>query len=357
MVLNPNFWSGKKVFVTGHTGFKGGWLCLWLQHLGAHVTGFALVPPSSPNFFEIARVGSGMNSILGDIRDADFFTTMMCNSAPEVVFHLAAQPLVRRSYANPIETYSTNVMGTVNLFEAVRTTKSVRVVVNITSDKCYENMEWLWGYRENEVLGGSDPYSSSKACSELITSAYRNSFFHPSNFKDHRVGLATARAGNVIGGGDWSEDRLIPDIIRAIDLGQSVNVRNPRAVRPWQHVLEPISGYLCLAEMIYKDGLEFAEAFNFGPSEDDAKPVSWIVEALMKRWGTDAKWTFDQALHPHEAKQLRLDCTKARNQLGWHPRWKLEQALDSIVLWHQAHKNGEDMHKTSLAQIHKFINI
>lgn len=351
-----NFWSGKKVFVTGHTGFKGGWLCLWLQHLGAQVTGFALSPPHKPNFFDSSRVGNGMSSIIGDIRDVEFLSKVIGNFKPEVVFHLAAQPLVRRSYVNPIETYSTNIMGTVNLLEAVRNTDSIRAVVNVTSDKCYENNEWVWGYRENEAMGGADPYSSSKACSELVTSAYRNSFFNLSQINECRVGLATARAGNVIGGGDWSEDRLIPDILKAIESGNNIIVRNPMSIRPWQHVLEPISGYLCLAEMIYTEGLEFAEAFNFGPSEEDTKPVSWIVEALTKRWGSDVNWTVDGSLQPYEAKQLRLDCTKARNKLGWYSRWKLEQAINNIVLWHKAHQNGEDMHKTSLSQIYDYIN-
>lgn len=351
-----NFWSGKKVFVTGHTGFKGGWLSLWLQHLGAQVTGFALSPPHKPNFFDSSRVGNGMSSIIGDIRDGEFLSKVIGNFKPEVVFHLAAQPLVRRSYVNPIETYSTNIMGTVNLLEAVRNTDSIRAVVNVTSDKCYENNEWVWGYRENEAMGGADPYSSSKACSELITSAYRKSFFNLSQINEFRVGLSTARAGNVIGGGDWSEDRLIPDILRAIESGENINVRNPKSIRPWQHVLEPISGYIYLAEMIYKEGLEFAEAFNFGPSDEDAKPVSWIVESLTKRWGSEVNWTLDSSLHPHEAKQLRLDCTKARNKLGWCPKWKLEQAINYIVLWHKAHQNGEDMHKTSLTHINDHIN-
>jgi CDP-glucose 4,6-dehydratase len=357
MALNSNFWSGKKVFVSGHTGFKGGWLSLWLQHLGAHVTGFALSPPSYPNFYEIAHVGDGMKTILGDIRDSELLAKAICNSQPEVVFHLAAQPLVRRSYVNPIETYSTNVMGAVNLFEAIRRTSSVRAVINVTSDKCYENKEWVWGYRENEAMGGFDPYSSSKGCSELITAAYRNSFFNPSKYQEHRVGIATVRAGNVIGGGDWSEDRLIPDMLRAIEHGQSVNVRNPTAVRPWQHVLEPISGYLCLAEMIFTHGLEFAEPFNFGPSENDVKQVSWIIEALTKSWGADLNWNFDRATHPHEANQLRLDCSKAKNLLGWQPKLTLDQAINYIVLWHKAHLSEADMHKTSLAQIEEFSNI
>jgi len=356
MDVTPNFWSDKKVFVTGHTGFKGGWLCLWLQHLGAQVTGFALNPTNNLNFFEIAHVGKSMNSVFGDIRDSELLSKVISNFAPEIIFHLAAQPLVRRSYLNPVETYSTNVMGTVNLFEAVRTTCSVRAVVNVTSDKCYENKEWLWGYRENETLGGFDPYSNSKACSELVTSAYQKSFFNNTQFNGHSVGLATARAGNVIGGGDWSEDRLIPDTLRAIEFGESVTIRNPMAVRPWQHVLEPISGYLSLAEKIYTDGLKFAEAFNFGPYEEDAKPVSWIVEALNKCWGSNLNWTLDKSLQPHEARQLRLDCTKARNQLGWYPKWKLAQAINNIVIWHKAHLNGEDMHKTSMTQINEYSN-
>jgi CDP-glucose 4,6-dehydratase len=281
-------------------------------------------------------------------------TIAMQNAAPEIVIHMAAQPLVRRSYVDPVETYSTNVMGTVNLFEAVRQTHSVRAVVNVTTDKCYENKEWSWGYRENEPMGGFDPYSSSKGCSELVTAAYRNSFFSSSKHIEHQVALATARAGNVIGGGDWAEDRLIPDILRAIQAGQPVNIRNPQSTRPWQHVLEPLSGYLALAEKLYSSGVSFAEAYNFGPSDEDSKPVQWIVEQLTEQWGAGANWKLDQAEHLHEAHYLKLDSSKAKIRLNWQPRWTLAQALENIIVWHKAYQRGDDMREISLNSIVTF---
>ncbi len=354
--MNLDFWSGKKVLVTGHTGFKGGWLCLWLKYLGARVVGFSLEPQSKPNFFEIGGVASGMTSIIGDIRDTTFFTNLMTHYEPEIVIHLAAQSLVRYSYDHPLATFSTNVMGTVNLFETVRQTPSVRAVLNVTSDKCYENKEWIWGYRENEALGGTDPYSSSKGCSELVTSAYRNSFFNSSNYSNHKVALATARAGNVIGGGDWSVDRLIPDIIKAISSKKSVEIRSPNAIRPWQHVLEPISGYLNLAEKLYTNGPEFSEPFNFGPDEADARTVSWIVEKFTNCWGEGASWKMDHGEHPHEAQYLKLDCAKAKKLLNWYPKWTLEKAIKNIVYWHKEHLNGADMQKVSIQQIESFTN-
>lgn len=349
--MNPSFWRDKRVFVTGHTGFKGSWLGLWLQQLGANVTGFALPPPTNPSLFEVAQVVQGMVSVIGDIRDEALLASAMRQAAPDIVIHMAAQPLVRRSYVDPVETYGTNVMGTVNLLQAVRKTPSVRAVVNVTTDKCYENKEWVWGYRENEPMGGFDPYSSSKGCAELVTAAYRNSFFSNARHSEHQVAIATARAGNVIGGGDWAEDRLIPDILRAIQSGQSVNIRNPKATRPWQHVLEPLSGYLVLAEKLYTDGLAFAEAFNFGPAEEDAKPVQWIVEHLTHSWGNGASWHLDGGVHPHEAHYLKLDCSKASATLGWQPRWHLRQALQAIIVWHKAHSNRQDMRALCLQQI------
>ena len=355
--MNPSFWKDKKVFVTGHTGFKGGWLSLWLQQLGAVVTGYALPPPTNPSLFEEACVEQGMTSIIGDIRDGVTLVGAIRQTAPDIVIHMAAQPLVRRSYVDPVETYSTNVMGTVHLLEAVRQTRSVRAVVNITTDKCYENKEWVWGYRENEPMGGFDPYSSSKGCAELVTAAYRNSYFNCSAQGGHRVALATARAGNVIGGGDWAEDRLIPDILRAIQNGESVNIRNPHATRPWQHVLEPLGGYLTLAEKLHTHGLAFAEAFNFGPAEDDAKSVQWIVEQLTQNWGGSSAWHLDGGAHPHEAHYLKLDCSKARAMLDWTPRWNLGQALQAILAWHKVHAQPEgykDMRALCLHQINEY---
>ena len=335
--MNPSFWSNKKVFVTGHTGFKGSWLSLWLQQLDAEVTGYALRPPTQPSLFKVVQVEQGMTSIIGDIRDGVLLTNAIQKAKPDIIIHLAAQPLVRQSYIDPVLTYSTNIVGTVQLLEAVRKTPSVRAVINVTTDKCYENKEWVWGYRENESIGGLDPYSSSKGCSELVTAAYRNSFFSTLRDGEHQVALATARAGNVIGGGDWANDRLIPDVLRAIDSGQSVKIRNPNATRPWQHVLDPLNGYLVLAEKLYTEGQAFAEAFNFGPAEEDAKSVHWIVEQLMKSWGEGARWHLDKGTHPHEAHYLKLDCSKARIMLGWRPRWNLTQALQAIVAWHKAH--------------------
>jgi len=351
LVMNPKFWCNKKVLLTGHTGFKGSWLALWLQNMQAEVIGYALPPPTTPSLFEIADVGLGMTSIIGDIRDLDKLQSVFATHQPEIVLHMAAQPLVRYSYQNPVETYSTNVMGTVNLLEAVRNTTGMKAVVNITTDKCYENREWAWGYRENEPMGGHDPYSNSKGCSELVTAAYRNSYFHPDNYQQHGVAIATARAGNVIGGGDWAEDRLIPDIMRAISNGQSVNIRNPHAIRPWQHVLEPLSGYLLLAEKLYTDGAIYAEAWNFGPNDEDAKPVQWIVERLTNVWGEGASWLLDEGNHPHEANYLKLECSKAKTRLNWHPKWHLDEALAKIVAWQKQYQQDVDMKAVTLAQI------
>lgn len=343
--------------MTGHTGFKGGWLSLWLQQMGAEVTGFSLPAPTDPSLFATAQVAQGMRSVLGDVRDAEAVRRALLAARPEIVLHLAAQPLVRHSYAAPVETYGTNVMGLVHLLEAVRASGGVRAVVVVTSDKCYENREWHWGYRENEALGGHDPYSNSKGCAEMVSAAYRSSFFPPQRHAEHGVALATARAGNVIGGGDWAADRLVPDMLRAIALGQPVQVRNPDAVRPWQHVLEPLRGYLVLAEKLHRKGAAYGEAWNFGPRDEDAKPVSWIVRRLAECWGDGAAWTLadrPQSAEPHEARHLKLDCSKAHAGLGWTPRWQLGQALEKIVEWHQACIRGKDMRLRTLAQIAEY---
>lgn len=349
--MNPAFWSGKRVLLTGHTGFKGSWLALWLQQLGATVTGFALAPPTQPSLFEEAGVADGMHSILGDVRDLSALQRAMQEAQPDVVIHMAAQALVRLSYDTPVETYATNVMGTVHLLEAVRQTPGVRAVVNVTTDKCYENKEWVWGYRENEPMGGFDPYSNSKGCSELVSAAYRSSFFNPADHARHGVALATARAGNVIGGGDWAKDRLIPDILAAFAAGKQVPIRNPHATRPWQHVLEPLRGYLTLAEHLYTDGPAFAEGWNFGPNGDDAKPVEWIVRQLARRWGQGASWQIDAGNHPHEANYLKLDISKAGQRLHWQPALRLNDALGLIVDWARARQAGADMHTVTLGQI------
>lgn len=351
MVTSPSFWRGKRVFVTGHTGFKGGWASLWLQRLGVELTGYALNPPTTPSLFEAAHVGEGMCSIIGDIRDAEKLTRAMRQARPDVVLHMAAQPLVRYSYQAPVETYATNVMGTAHVLEAVRQTETVRAVVNVTSDKCYENREWPWGYRENDPMGGYDPYSSSKGCAELLTAAYRNSYFNAQDYGKHGVALASARAGNVIGGGDWAMDRLVPDILRAMQAGQSVNIRNPDAIRPWQHVLEPLGGYLTLAEKLCIDGPAYAEAWNFGPDDSDARPVRWIAASLTGTWGGKASWHVDSSPQPHEAHYLKLDCSKSKSTLGWRPSMKLADALASIVDWHKAFLRGADMKAFTLQQI------
>ena len=348
--ITPAFWHGRRVFLTGHTGFKGSWLSLWLQSLGAKVHGFALPPSTAPALYTEARVGESMDSTTGDIRDFDAVRRAMASHRPEIVMHLAAQSLVRRSYADPIGTYATNVMGTVHVLEAARAVDSVRAIVNVTTDKCYENREWVWGYREDEPMGGFDPYSNSKGCSELVTMAYRRSFLAAGG-----VALASARAGNVIGGGDWALDRLIPDILRAFERDEPVLIRNPYSTRPWQHVLEPLSAYLMLAERLVQSGQAFAEGFNFGPDDDDARPVQWIVERLAKRWGGDASWQIDSSQHPHEATYLKLDISKARQRLGWQPCWGLERALDNIVQWHQSWLAGDDMKSICQNQIDNYV--
>jgi CDP-glucose 4,6-dehydratase len=352
--MNPGFWRSKRVFLTGHTGFKGSWLSLWLQQLGADVTGYALSPPTNPCLFEVAGIGQGMHSIIADIRDAESLAKSMSQAKPEIVIHMAAQPLVRYSYQAPVETYATNVMGTVHLLEAVRQTDTVRAVVIVTSDKCYENNEWPWGYRENEPMGGYDPYSNSKGCAELVTAAYRNSYFNPTNHGEHGVAIGSGRAGNVIGGGDWAQDRLIPDVLRAIESGRPVNIRSPHAIRPWQHVLEPLSGYLMLAEKLFTDGPAYAAGWNFGPADEDAKSVQWIVEQLIGHWGEGASWQLDSNPQPHEAHYLKLDCSKAKAKLDWHPRWQLALALASIVEWQKAMLSRAEMKSMTCDQIAQY---
>lgn len=346
MEIANTFWAGKRVFITGHTGFKGGWLSLWLTQLGAEVFGYALAPPTDPSFFAVCTVDRRITaSTIGDVRDDDALRTAMRNARPDIVLHLAAQPLVRHSYDAPAETYAVNVMGTVNLFEAVRTTPGVAAVVNVTTDKCYEIREWVWPYREADALGGHDPYSSSKACSELVTAAYRRSFMESAG-----IHVASARAGNVIGGGDWALDRLVPDFLRALDAGEALVVRSPSATRPWQHVLEPLSGYLALSERLYTDGGMFAGAWNFGPADADARTVGWIVERLCNSVpGASSRMTPNP--QPHEAHTLKLDSSKAHVALGWHPRWELDVALERTLEWHQAWRRGEDMAAMSLAQV------
>lgn len=344
--MNSNFWRNRTVFLTGHTGFKGGWIALWLNQLGAKVHGYSLAPPTTPNFYTETQLQDRLqSSTLADIRDLPKLSAAMQAAQPSVVIHMAAQPLVRESYNTPVETFATNVIGTVNVLEAVRQAKTVEAIVNITTDKCYENQEWLWPYRENDRLGGHDPYSSSKACAEIAASAYRNSFLAKAGIQ-----LASARAGNVIGGGDWATDRLIPDFLRAIDAGETLRIRSPRAVRPWQHLLEPLSGYLMLAERLVTDGPEFADAWNFGPEESDAKPVSWIVERLSLKI-PNAHWEIEGTPQLHEAGLLKLDSAKAKNRLGWAPRWSLENALDKTIEWHQAWRKGQSMAEISIQQI------
>jgi CDP-glucose 4,6-dehydratase len=353
--MNPQFWQGKKVFLTGHTGFKGSWLSLWLQLLGAEVVGYSLSPETQPNLFERARVSEGMTSVVGDILDLERLTRAMSESQPEIVIHMAAQSLVRKSYQIPVATYNTNVMGTVHVLEAVRQVASVRSVVNVTSDKCYENREWVWGYREDEPMGGYDPYSSSKGCAELVTSAYRNSFFHPDRYSQHRVAIASGRAGNVIGGGDWAEDRLIPDIIQSFINGNPVTIRNPQAVRPWQHVLEPLSGYLTLAEGLVTQGVSLVGGWNFGPHESDIQPVSWIVERTIELWQENASWQLDALAQPHEANYLKLDCSKAQTILKWKPKLDLATALAWVVDWTKAWQQKDDMQAVTNQQIKQYM--
>ena len=347
--MNQSFWENKTVFLTGHTGFKGGWIAHWLHEMGASIWGYSLEPPTQPNFFTESQLKKRLtHSTIGDIRDLAALTSALKEAKPDIIFHMAAQPLVRESYNTPTETFAANVMGTLNVLEAARQCDTIKAIANITTDKCYENKEWPWPYRESDRLGGHDPYSASKACAEIAAAAYRSSFLAKANIQ-----LANVRAGNVIGGGDWATDRLIPDFLRALDTEETLTVRSPNAVRPWQHVLEPISGYLLLAEKLYSIGSEFAEAWNFGPEDDDAKPVSWIVDQLCTST-PGAKWRTENARQPHEAGLLKLDSSKAKTRLGWAPRWRLEDALDKTLEWHQAWRQKADMADITSAQIQAY---
>jgi CDP-glucose 4,6-dehydratase len=353
--LFTGIYRKRRVLVTGHTGFKGSWLCLLLRKLGADVYGYALDPPTKPSLYEEAKIKEFITSYINDIRDYNTLFSAVQEIKPEVVIHMAAQSLVMESYKNPVETYAVNVMGTVNLFEAIRNTPGVKAVVNVTSDKCYENREWQWGYRENEPMGGYDPYSNSKGCSELVTSSFRNSFFNPDQYKNHGVAIASARAGNVIGGGDWADDRLIPDFIRAITKGEKVKIRSPYAIRPWQHVLEPLSGYLTLAAKLFEEGPRYAEAWNFGPDDRDAQNVEWIIKNICKLWGNGASYELDNNPQPHEASYLKLDCSKTKARLDWAPRCEIKTALNSIVEWSKAFLSGENMRTFTEKQIEEYF--
>ena len=354
-LVNP--WQGRRVFLTGHTGFKGGWLSLWLASRGARIRGYALDPSTDPNLFTAASVATILDDIRGDIRDYSKLEASMMDFAPEVVFHLAAQPLVRRSYLDPLGTYATNVMGTIHVLEAIRKTPSVRAVVCITTDKCYQNQEWAWPYRETDPLGGYDPYSSSKACAEIVSAAYRSSWFQGERSPEHRVALATARAGNVIGGGDWSEDRLIPDLIRGFQAKQPVLIRRPNAIRPWQHVLEPLHGYILLAEGLLARHERLETAFNFGPAGEVPWSVERIATKLMNLWGEGASWICDPDQGAHEANSLRLDASKARAELGWKSRLRIESALEWTIDWYRSWQQGAEMERVTLAQIAKYEQI
>jgi CDP-glucose 4,6-dehydratase len=341
--VNPSFWQDKSVLITGHTGFKGSWLSLWLQGLGANVVGYALSPPTNPNLFDAAAVAEHMTSIIGDVRDVDHIQSVVQQHQPEIVIHMAAQSLVLPSYTNPVETYAINVMGTVNLLEALRHSESVKAAVTVTSDKCYENYERLWGYRECDPMGGRDPYSSSKGCAELVTRAFRGSYFSETGLGENHLALASARAGNVIGGGDWAPHRLVPDIIESFARGTSVKIRNPHAIRPWQHVLEPLTGYLQLAERLWKDGMTYAEGWNFGPGDDDAKPVSWVVDELARLWGDGARWETASDVHAPESNYLKLDSSKAKAKLDWKPKLSLPQALEWTVQWYKTYYRDQPL--------------
>ena len=353
MAVNPAFWRGKRVLLTGHTGFKGSWLALWLDSLGARVSGFSLDVPTSPSLFEVARVRESLRDGRGDVRDLRALQDAMSEARPEIVFHLAAQSLVRQSYAQPLETYATNVMGTAHLLEAARAAPGVRAVVIVTSDKCYDNRETGRAYIEGDPMGGRDPYSSSKGCAELITAAFRASFFDAA----HPAAVASARAGNVIGGGDWSEDRLLPDLYRAAAAREPVRIRNPKAVRPWQHVLEPLAGYLRLAEQLWSDGARAAEAWNFGPDKSDSRPVAEVVERVVQLWGDGLRWEQDKGTHPHESILLRLDSAKARKRLGWEPRLALDESLAWTVDWYKAFLRKEDMRRFTLSQLARYAEL
>ena len=350
--MNNNFWLNKNVLVTGHTGFIGSWLCLILNKFGARVNGYALNPITDPSIFKLTGLSDSMNSVIGDLRNMEICSKEISQINPEIVFHLAAQPLVRESYINPIDTFSTNVIGTANLFEALRDSNSLKTIINFTTDKCYENKEWVWGYRETDRLGGFDPYSTSKACSELVTNSYRESFYNKKN-----VGIATVRAGNVVGGGDWSANRLIPDIIKSFLKEEKVIIRYPDAIRPWQHVLEPLNGILLLGEKLYNDPIKFSEPWNFGPDKNKDYSVSWVVDYISELWGNGASWVVDQNEHPHEATNLMLDCSKAKYNLGWKSNWNIESTLEKTVEWYKiASKSPNNALEITNKQINEYYN-
>jgi CDP-glucose 4,6-dehydratase len=352
--MNRQFWKGKRVLLTGHTGFKGGWMSCWLKSLGADLVGYALPPHPGPNLFTAAGVSDGIISIEGDVRDLDHLKRVVAEHQPEILIHMAAQALVRQSYDDPVFTYTTNVIGSMNVLEAARSAKRLRAVVMVTSDKAYANQEWVWAYRENDALGGRDPYSSSKACAELVVQAYRSSYFPLDRYAQHGVAVASARAGNVIGGGDWGADRLIPDILKALAESRPVRIRSPHATRPWQFVLEAVGGYLLLAEKLWEDGSRHAEGWNFGPDTDDIRPVAWIADYMTRQWGSGATWVTDEGEHPHEANILMLDCTKSKRLLGWKPRLRLPTALDWIVEWNRAYLGGEPTRRGLESQIARY---
>jgi len=348
-MIDQEFWKGKRVFLTGHTGFKGSWLSLWLYSLGAEVRGYALNPPTSPSLFNEAKIDTIIDSQIADIRDQDTLHESMTGFNPDILIHMAAQPLVRYSYDAPIETYEVNVIGTAKVLEVARSCPNLRAIVNITTDKCYENDGRAEGYKENDPMGGYDPYSSSKGCAELVASSYRRSFL-----QDQGIGIASVRAGNVIGGGDWADDRLIPDILRSFEKNKPVVIRNPKATRPWQHVLEPLSGYLILAQNLYKDQKKYAEGWNFGPNEKDVQPVDWILDKMISKW-PNSSWELDNNSNPHEAGFLKLDISKAKSKLGWSPVWELSQTLERIISWHQAWLNKDDMQTVCLTEIEEYM--
>ena len=348
-MIDQEFWKGKRVFLTGHTGFKGSWLSLWLCSLGAEVRGYALNPPTSPSLFNEAKIDTIIDSQIADIRDQDTLHESMTGFNPDILIHMAAQPLVRYSYDAPIETYEVNVIGTAKVLEVARSCPNLRAIVNITTDKCYENDGRAEGYKENDPMGGYDPYSSSKGCAELVASSYRRSFL-----QDQGIGIASVRAGNVIGGGDWADDRLIPDILRSFEKNKPVVIRNPKATRPWQHVLEPLSGYLILAQNLYKDQKKYAEGWNFGPNEKDVQPVDWILDKMISKW-PNSSWELDNNSNPHEAGFLKLDISKAKSKLDWSPVWELSQTLEKIVSWHQAWLNKDDMQTVCLTEIEEYM--
>ena len=353
--MNPGFWSGKRVFLTGHTGFKGAWLCLLLKKCGAHVAGFSVDVPTKPSLFDLAKIESEVQTVFGDIRNLEALSSALNGARPDVVIHMAAQSLVRASYEDPLGTFSVNALGTANLLEAARRSAGIRAIVVVTSDKCYLNREWEWGYREDEPLGGRDPYSASKACAEIVTAAMRDSFFRKSAAEPSPAFVASVRAGNVIGGGDWARDRLVPDVMAGLLEGRDVLLRNPRSCRPWQHVLDPLDGYLTLAERMWESGAPWAEAWNFGPSDEGLRSVSEVVEGLIREWGK-GRWRQDEGAHPHEANLLKLDCAKSRTRLGWKPRWDFEETLRSIAAWYKVYGSQGDLRRVSLDQVEEHLS-